>query len=54
MLPPTFMGVAYQSRTTNTSPGITGATSVRIYKNGQLIKSQDFPSNAGGNITVTF
>ena len=54
MLPPTFMGVAYQSRTTNTSPGITGATAVRIYRNGQLIKSQDFPSNAGGSITVTF
>lgn len=54
MLPPTFMGVAYQSRTTNSSPGITGATSVRIYRNGQLVKSQDFPSNRGGNITVTF
>ena len=54
MLPPTFIGVAYQSRTTNTSPGITGATAVRIYRNGQLIKSQDFPSNRGGSITVTF
>lgn len=53
-LPSTFMGVAYQSRSTNTSAAITGATAVRIYRNGKLIKSQDFPSNVGGEIKVTF